>query len=125
MSNVSAYKLDFKYGNDFRFVDSLIYIFAKTQFNNPLSSRECEIIREYVLRGYSTETKRHIEKTLKMNRKNLNVYNCNLQKRGFLMPHERNQNNKILNPELMKLREFYLNSSEKKIVLVNFIDENK
>lgn len=123
--SVTAYKIDFEYSNDFRFVDALIYFFAKTQTQFVLSERECAIIREYVMRGYSDETKRHIEKSFNIKPTNLNTYNCNLQKKGFLLPHTKNQNNKLLNPELLKLRQFFEADSQKKVLLVNFIDQNR
>lgn len=122
---VTAYKIDFKYSNDFRFVDTLIYVFARTQEEQILSKRECEILREYILRGYSLNTKKHITKSLGMTLTTLNTFNNKLQNKKMLFPHPNNQNNKILNPELEKLREFYETSADKKVFLVNFIDENK
>lgn len=126
MSNpVTAYKIDFTYSNDYRFVDTLIYIFARTQEEEELSKRECEILREYVLRGYSLKTKKHITSVLKMSLTNVNTFNNKLQKKKMLFPHPNNQNNKILNPQLAKLREFYETQADKKVFLVNFIDGNK
>lgn len=124
-NQVTAYKIDFKYSNDFRFVDTLIYIFARTQENEILSKRECEVLREYIIRGYSDNTKDHIAKTLKIKRTTLNQFNHNLQNKRMLLPHPNNQNNKLLNPELSKLKEFYETNAEKKVFLVNFVDENR
>lgn len=119
-----ACKLDYEFSNDFRFVETLIYIFARTQAQE-ISIRECEILREYVLRGYSNETKNHIQKALGIKPTNLNVYNCNLQKKGLLKPHPKKQNNKVLNEELLKIRQFYEEASDKKVLLINFLDKNR
>lgn len=124
-SPVTAYKIDFTYSNDFRFVDTLIYIFARTQEDEILSKRECEVLREYILRGYTDSTKEHIIKTLDIKRTTLNQFNHNLQNKRMLLPHPNNQNNKLLNPELAKLKEFYETNAQKKVFLVNFVDENR
>jgi len=128
MSNsagLSALKLELKYPNNFRLVEALIYFYSKSQTNEILTKKECSILREYILKGYSDETKDYIESTFNIKRTNLNCHNYSLQKKGFLIPHSKNQNNKILSPELLKIKEFYEGSSEKKVILVNLIDENR
>lgn len=124
MSSPVALKLDFNYSNDFRFMDCLIYMFSRCQKNYILSKTECEILREYLLRGYSLKTKEHIVKVLGTTLKSINAMNCKLQKKGFLMPDPNNQVNKTLNPELLKLKQFYDTDSKRKVLLVNFIDDN-
>lgn len=124
MSSPVALKLDFEYSNNYRFMDCLIYMFSRCQKNYILSKTECEILREYLLRGYSSETKKHIVKSLKTTITSVNTLNCNLQKKGFLMPDPNKQINKTLNPELLKLKQFYETDSQRKVLLINFIDEN-
>jgi len=120
----SALKFDFNYSSSFRFMDCLIYMFSKCQKNYILSKTECEILREYLIRGYSLNTKKHIVKTLDTTITSVNAINCKLQKKGFLLADPNNQRNKTLSKELSKLREFYETDSERKLLLINFIDEN-
>lgn len=114
-----AYQLKFNYSNDVQMVECLLYIYAKTQLDVELSQREVVFLREYVLSGYSDKTKRNIRINTGVKHKNLNTFNCNLQKKGLLMPHPTNQKLKILNPELLKISEFFKMESSKKFVLVD------
>lgn len=117
-----AYKVDFNSKNDVELFDLVMTLYSKTVLKKELSAKEATILREYVLNGYSIETKKAICMSLEINIKNLNTVNCSLQKRGFLRPHPTSQKKKILNEELMQLKQVFLDSTQgKKMFIVNFI----
>lgn len=117
-----AYKVDFKYNNDVDLLEVVMSIFSKTVLEEELSNKERTVLREYIINGYSKQTKNSIKLTLGMKDANLNTLNYYLQKKGFLKPHPKNQRSKVLNEELLELRDTFMEAKNgKKMFIVNFI----
>lgn len=115
-----AYLAPVKYSNDMDLLDYAMSIFGITVLKKPLTKKDSIILRSYLLNGYSTSTKEGIKLDLNMNSVALNARNCILQKKGFLRPHPTNQKLKIVNPQLLELREAFLNDKERKMFIVSF-----
>jgi hypothetical protein len=119
-----AYKVDYKYKNDVELLDIVMTIFSRTVLEEELSNKERVVLREYIVNGYSRETKKAIRLAEKMKDANLNTLNYHLQKKGFLKPHPKNQRLKLLNEELLELRDCFMKESkDKKAFIINFINE--
>lgn len=121
---MKAYKVDFAYKNNLDLLDTVIYLYSKTVLSTELSKREKDIIREYLNSGYSRSTKKAIEANLGIDDKALNVCNCALKKKGFLIPHPTNYRLKLLPQELTDLRDCFMNENkphEKSCFIVNFV----
>lgn len=118
-----AYKVDFKYENDVDLLEVVMSIFSKTVLREELSNKERTVLREYIVNGYSKQTKNSIKLSLSMKDANLNTLNYHLQKKGFLKPHPKNQRLKLLNEELLELRDCFINGTGKKMYIINFIGE--
>lgn len=120
MNDTVAYKVDFKYENDIDLLDIVMSLFSKTVLEEELSKKEKIVLREYILNGYSKQTKDSIRLSLKIKPQNLNTLNYYLQKKGFLKPHPKNQRLKLLNEELIKLKDCFMSDNEGKLFIVNF-----
>lgn len=116
-----AYKVDFSYKNKLELLEIVMSLYSKTVLNKEISSKEKTVLREYILHGYSKETKDSIVLDLEITTSNLNTVNYALQKKGFLEPHPKNQRLKLLNEDLKKLRDCFTSQDKKKMFLVNFV----
>lgn len=117
-----AYKVDFKYSNNIELLDTMLSVYSITALKQPLSDRERQVLREYILNGYSIKTKRALRLSLKIKTSNLNTLNYKLKVKGFLIPHPTNQKSKELNKDLEEIRKVFLSEDEgKKIMLVNTV----
>lgn len=104
-------------------VECLLYIYSKTRLDRHLTEKEAVILREYVMNGFSDVTKKSICISLGIkNRKNLDVFNHRLQNKGFLLPHPRNQQNKVLSEDMQRISDFYKMDNSKKLVIVDLIN---
>lgn len=115
-----AYLVDFKYKNDIEVLDAALYVYSKTVLKNELSEKRRIILREYLLYGYTEQTKDGICRNLNMDRRNLNTQNHNLQKMGFLKPHPTTQKLKLVSEDLLRLKETVLSTEGKKVIMINF-----
>lgn len=116
-----AFKVEYKYKNSLELLDTVIYLFSKTVLSTELTAREISILREYLCSGYNKPTKKALELNLGINDKALNVSNCNLQKKGFLSPHPTNFRSKIINKDLLALKDCFINEGNKNLFMVHFI----
>jgi len=124
MSNETrAYKVEFKYKNRLHLIDTIIYLFSKTvlELEEELTKQEIDILKVYLIHGYSPEVKKGILVDLKMNAPTLNTNNCKLQKKGFLRPHPTSGRLKLVTEDLIKLRDCFINEGEKNLFLVHFV----
>lgn len=120
-NNTIAYKVDFKSKNDVDLLDTVMFLYSRTVLKEELSLREKTALREYLLYGYSLNTKKAICLSLGIRIENLNTLNCSLQKKGFLRPHQNNQRLKIISEELLNLKKVFLDSQkERKLYIINF-----
>lgn len=117
---MKVFKTDYTSSNETELMATILSIYSLTALKKPLPRREIEVIREYMLHGYSIKTKKAIRIGLRIKDSNLNTINYKLQKKGLLLPHPQNQKLKILNKDLTDLREVFLNS-KKKCYLINVI----
>lgn len=125
MNQPLIYKVDFKYRNEVSLLDAVIDIFSKTVLNKELSFRERTVLREYILNGYSSTTKKALKISLGITSENINTLNCTLQKKGFLKQHDGNHRNKVVNDDLMNLKKVFIENQNKKCFLINFVlDDN-
>ena len=107
--------------NEIETFSLVLKLYGLTVLNEELSPREITVLRDYILNGYSKETKMGIRLTLGISAANLNTLNSNLQKKGFLEPHPRNQREKLLSKELLDLKEVFY-KRKKKYFLISFED---
>lgn len=123
MSNRVAYKVDFKYSNNIELLDTMLSVYSITYLKTPLSYREKEVLREYILNGFSSKTKKAIKASLKIKDSNLNTLNYKLKQKGFLLNHTTNQKQKELNADLTRIRDVFMNDEEglQKLFIINTI----
>ncbi len=117
----AAYVANFNYENDIELLDIVMNIFSTSVLKENLSYKERTVLREYMLHGYSSNTKKAIRLSLSIKETNLNTLNCTLQKKGFLKPHPTNQRLKLLNDGLIKIRDLFLGENERKMFIVEFV----
>jgi len=106
-------------------IDKVLNIFSILDLGGslgePLSPRELVVIRDYILHGYSLETKRGIMLNLGIKSSNLDQINHKLKIKGFLEPHKTNQRKKVVNKELLNLKEVFMDGEiENRMFIINF-----
>jgi len=99
----------------------VLKLYALTVLDKELSPREVTVLRDYIINGYSKQTKEGIRLSLGISEANLNTLNCSLQSKGFLKPHKTNQRKKELGDAIEHLKQVFLNRS-KKTFLIQFTD---
>lgn len=117
----AAYLSNYAYENDIELLDIVMNIFSITVLKENLSYKERTVLREYMINGYSSNTKKAIRLSLLIKETNLNTLNCTLQKKGFLKPHPTNQRLKLLNDDLIKIRDLFLGDAGRKLFVVEFL----
>jgi hypothetical protein len=117
----AAYIAPFEFSNDIELLDVVMSLFSRSVLKKEISYKEKVVLREYMINGYSPNTKKAIRLSLDIKETNLNTLNCTLQKKGFLRPHPTNQRLKLLNEDLLKIRDMFLGESERKMFIVEFI----
>lgn len=115
-----AYKVDYEYKNDIDLLDIIMSLYSKTVLNEELTQTERTVLREYIVNGYSAQTKKSLCINLSIKATYLNVLNHNLQNKKFLRPHPNNQRLKVLNEDLVTLQKCFMGEDEKKAFIVNF-----
>lgn len=118
---MKAYNVSFKYSNKVELLDVVMELFSITVLEKELSYREKCVLREYLNTGYNANTKRAIRANLGINVYNLNTLNYTLQKKGFLKPHPNNQRLKLINDELVNLKNVFLEHEGRRMFLVEFV----
>lgn len=117
---MKAVKFDYKYDNDIDLLDTAISVFAITQLNQRITKQEKVILREYIVNGCSETTDKGLLLTLKITDEHLRVIRSTLGKKGFLKPHPHNQRLKLLNEDLLDIKEALLDNKGKKLLIINF-----
>jgi hypothetical protein len=119
----TAYKVDFQYSNTIELLDTMLSVYSLTALKKPLSDRERQVLREYILNGYSTKTKKALKISLKINDSNLNTLNYKLKQKGFLLNHPTNQKLKELNKDLTEIKNVFMSEEEtaRKLLIINTI----
>lgn len=117
----AAYIAPFTFSNDIELLDVVMSLFSRSVLKKEISYKEKVVLREYIINGYSSNTKKAIRLSLNIKETNLNTLNCTLQKKGFLKPHPTNQRLKLLNDDLLKIRDMFLGNAERKMFIVEFI----
>ena len=118
-----AYKVDFQYSNTIELLDTMLSVYSLTALKKPLSDRERQVLREYILNGYSTKTKKALKISLKINDSNLNTLNYKLKQKGFLLNHPTNQKLKELNKDLTEIKNVFMSEDKtaRKLLIINTI----
>jgi hypothetical protein len=119
----TAYKVDFQYSNTIELLDTMLSVYSLTALKKPLSDRERQVLREYILNGFSTKTKKALKISLKINDSNLNTLNYKLKQKGFLLNHPTNQKLKELNKDLTEIKNVFMSEEEtaRKLLIINTI----
>lgn len=117
----AAYIAPFTFSNDIELLDVVMSLFSRSVLKKEISYKEKVVLREYMINGYSSNTKKAIRLSLNIKETNLNTLNCTLQKKGFLKPHPTNQRLKLLNDDLLKIRDMFLGNAERKMFIVEFV----
>lgn len=118
---MNVFKVDYIYRNNIDLLDIVMYLFSKTVLKTELSDKERMILRAYLIHGYSKQVKKGIQLDLGMTEANVNMRNYTLQKKGFLSPHPTSQKLKLINQDLLNMRDCFINNENKKAFLVNFV----
>lgn len=113
-------KIDFEYKNKIDLFETVITVFAATQLREDISKREKVVLREYIVNGYNEVSWNVIMTTLSIDKKHLNVIHSKLQKKGFLKPHHANWRMKVLNKDLLNLKNVFFDNEGKKVMLIDF-----
>lgn len=79
----------------------------------------------YIIFGYSKETRDLIVDSLGINHKNLNQTNSILTKLGYLDNDPKNLKNKLLSPEMAKLKAYFVDEETPKIMMIKFKNVTK
>ena len=116
----AAYIAPFHFENDVELLDVVMSLFSRSVLKKEISYKEKIVLREYMINGYSSNTKKAIRLSLNIKETNLNTLNCTLQKKGFLRPHPTNQRLKLLNDDLIKIRDMFLGDAGRKLFVVEF-----
>ncbi len=113
---MNIYKFETDYKNRYELMCRALSIYTNVKnfdkddtFLRPMLIK---VLTFYILEGYSLETKGLIMDSLGINIKNINQINSELTKKGFLIKDIMNHRNKFLNPELKKLREYFLEDTQ-------------
>lgn len=122
---MKVYKVDFKFHNDVDLLDVVLSLFSKSVLREEITNKERTVLREYLLNGYSSNTKASLRLSLGIKHSNLNTLNYTLKEKGFLLPHPTNQRLKIVNEQLMNLKNVFLNNDGQKVFLINFLKEDE
>jgi len=106
-------------------IDKVLNIFSILELGgslgDPLSPRELVVIRDYMLHGYSLETKRGILLNLNITSANLDQINHKLKKKGFLESHKTNERKKVVNKELLNLKSVFMDGDiDNRMFIINF-----
>lgn len=117
---MGGFVVDYKYPNDIDLLDIVLYLFSKTVLKTELSDRERVMLRAYLIHGYSKQVKKSLELDLSMTEANINTRNCTLQQKGFLRPHPTSQKLKLVNDELIKMKDCFINEDNAKAFIVKF-----
>lgn len=107
--------------NEVETLTIVLKLYALTVLEQELSPREVTVLRDYIINGYSKQTKDGIRLALGISEANLNTLNCSLQKKGFLKPHKTNQRKKELGDAVENLKQVFFNRT-KKTFLIQFIN---
>jgi len=118
---MKVYKVDFNFENDVDLLDIVLSLFSKSVLKEEISNKERTVLREYILNGYSSQTKASLRLSLGIKPSNLNTLNHTLKKKGFLLPHQTNQRLKVVNEQLMNLKNVFLDNDGQKVFLINFL----
>lgn len=110
------------YKNEIDFVDKLLSIYSvvKMSKDNQLRKFEKDVLIYYIRFGYSTETKKKINKELGKSDSTITQATFFLAKKGYLVPSKRNLSQKKLNLELRRLRDGFLGDGRKKVLALGF-----
>jgi hypothetical protein len=95
-------------------------LYSITVLKTDLSLKQRTVLREYILNGYSLQTKKSLMITLNIKGTNLNTINFNLKKKGLLIPHPTNQRLKIVNEELYQIKKEFLEKGNKSAFIAIF-----
>ncbi len=117
----AAYIAPFEFLNDIELLDVVMSLFSRSVLKKEISYKEKVVLREYMINGYSSNTKKAIRLSLNIKETKLNTLNCTLQKKGILKPHPTKQRLKRLNDDLIKIRDMFLGSADRKMFIVEFV----
>lgn len=101
----------YKYESSLEFIQKIIDIYITLNDNkNKLLQREKEALAYYIMYGYSQETVKDIETSLskEVDGNYVRVINNALRKKQYLIKDERNKNKNYLSPDMLKIKEYYV-----------------
>lgn len=107
--------------NEIDFVDKLLSVYSITKMDskNQLRDFEKDVLNYYIRFGYSTETKKRINKELKKSKDTITQATFYLSKKGYLIPSKTNLSQKKLNPDLQRIKSGFIDG-DKKILALGF-----
>lgn len=116
-----VYKIDVNYDNSYELLRHFLSVYiAANSIKDPdkyIRVGLIKVLTYYVLKGYSEETKEFIIDSIPyMNIKNLNQYNSELQKKGYLLKDKFKYHKRNLPEELYVLKK-YVDSNMDKVPL--------
>lgn len=134
---MNIYKFDIKYENTYELISHFVSVYSKA--NNVKFEKIDEedkvdktkdgyirpalvkVLTYYVLKGYSDETKELILKgNPKMNLKNLNQINSELQNKGYLLKDKYKKGVRHLNKSLKNIKDYIENNEPPYVIMMKF-----
>lgn len=101
----------YNYQSSLEFIQKILDVYVVLNDNkNKLLQREKEALSYYIMYGYSQETVKDIETTLskEVDGNYVRVINNALRKKQYLIKDERNKNKNYLSPDMLKIKEYYV-----------------
>lgn len=108
---MKALKIEFGYSNQIELLDAVMSLYSTAQLKKELPKKEMVVLREYILSGYNEDSKSAIRLNLGISKEHLNVLNSKLHKKGFLKPHPHNMRMKVLNSDLLRLKDVFIDNA--------------
>lgn len=103
------------YKNEIDLVDKLISVYSiiKMDAASQLRNFEKEVLNYYVRFGYSTETKKKINKLTNKSDATITQTTFHLSKKGYLVQSKNNHSQKKLNVDLQRMRKAFIEGDKK------------
>lgn len=108
-------------------ISKIVKIFSIVKNGNlgatHIRPRCVDVLSYYVLFGYGKDVQELIKQSLKISEENLAQIRSELTKLGYLTKDDKNFNNKHLSEELMRIKDYFLDTGIKnKLFLIELID---
>lgn len=103
-------------GDDVHKIRSLLKVYSIIVFNEDITTRESEVLAEYLMYGCNDEADKVIMRNYNVNKNNIRQINLRLAKKGILVP-KYNRQGRELNKSFIELRKQIIEEKKSLIVI--------